>query len=245
MRYKIKIAYDGTDFCGWQVQPNGQSIQKLIQNAIEIFLRHSIRLTGAGRTDAGVHAKGQVAHFDTEENLDSRKFLLSINALLPPSIRILNIEKVESSFHSRYSARSKVYDYYLHRGPLDPFVRSYRWNILGQFDVNLLKKAIPWLLGTHDFTSFTNQAHKGIAAKNPIRTLIRIDVKEEENTVRLQFEADGFLYKMVRNMTGTLVRVGRGKIPFDCIGQLIKERDRKKVPEAAPPQGLFLREVCY
>ena len=245
-RYKIKISYDGTNYSGWQVQKNAPTIQPIIQNAIETVLRHEIQLTGSGRTDAGVHALGQIAHFDSPIIIQPERFLLSINALLPFEIRVLQVEKVDKDFHSRYSAKSKIYHYHLHLDKvLNPFVRKYVYHVVVPCDLHLLKMAIPQFLGTHDFSSFANQPHKGTASYDPIRTISRIDCIDEPGGVRLEFEADGFLYQMVRNITGTLLDIGRKQMLASDIPHILKSKDRKKAGSAAPPIGLFLVEVKY
>lgn len=244
-KYKLTISYDGTHYCGWQVQKNGVSIQSLIQKALETTLRHSLSLTGSSRTDSGVHALGQTAHFDTEVEVTSR-LLISLNALLPKDIRVVNIEPVSDTFHARHSARSKIYHYHLHLDPvLDPFVRLYRHHIRGVLHVSLIEKALPYFLGTHDFTTFANHADQGSASRNPVRTIQRLEVIEQKGGVRLEFEANGFLYKMVRNITGTLLHIGRGKMKPEEIPDLFAAKDRCKAPMSAPPQALFLMEVVY
>lgn len=245
-RYKLIISYDGTDFSGWQVQSNAKAIQPLIQKALETSLRHPIDLTGSGRTDAGVHAMGQTAHFDSEVDFVQEKLLLSMNALLPKEIRIHAIEKVMPDFHARYSALSKVYHYHLHLHPIsDPFFRLYRYRPQVPIDVKLLKEAIPHFLGTHDFTSFANEAYRGSASHDPVRTLVRLDAIDQDGGLRLEFEADGFLYKMVRNITGTLLDVGAKKIRPEEIPAILQVKDRRKAGMAAPPHGLFLMHVRY
>jgi tRNA pseudouridine38-40 synthase len=241
MRHKLLIAYDGTHYAGWQVQANADAIQPRIQKALEIVLRQKVDLTGSGRTDAGVHASGQTAHFDALGILDLKKTLLSLNALLPLDIRILEIEPTEPDFHARYSAKSKVYHYHLAR-VADPFTKLYRHLVLGPFNTTLLKEGALQFIGTHDFTSFANTTAK---EKPGVRTIYRLDVVEERGGVRLEFEGNGFLYKMVRNITGTLLEVAAGKIPPEEIGAILKERKRCKAKAAAPAKGLFLHQVKY
>ncbi len=245
-RYKLTIAYDGTHYCGWQVQTDKSSIQSLIQHALQTTLRHPLNLTGSGRTDAGVHAKAQTAHFDTDLPLNLPRLRLSLNALLPPDIRILLIEPAAPDFHARYSARSKIYHYHLHLDRIsNPFTRLYRWHIFKQLNLDLLNAAAPLFLGTHDFTSFTNEPQRGSVVHDPIRTLSRLDVIPIPQGVRLEFQADGFLYKMVRNITGTLVECAANKFPPTHIPAILAAKDRRKAFTAAPPQGLFLVEVLY
>ncbi len=243
-RYKLTISYDGARYCGWQVQGTGDSIQSLVQKALQTALRHPLGLTGSGRTDAGVHARGQTAHFDSPIPFDRTRLLISLNALLPDDIRILATEPVAPDFHARYSAIGKIYHYHLHLDPvLDPFTRHYRTQVFSPVDLNKLKKGAGFFLGTHDFTSFAN--HKETAMQDSIRALKRLDVVEQKGGVRLEFEGNGFLYKMVRNITGTLLDVGSGKIDPESIPAIIAARDRRKAGPAAPPQGLFLMEVLY
>ncbi len=246
MRYKLTIAYDGTNYCGWQVQANGLSIQSLVQQALQTILRHPLSLTGSGRTDAGVHAQGQTAHFDTETPVSLSKLRISLNALLPPDIRILDIEPTAPDFHARYSACAKEYHYHLHLDPIsDPFSRLYRCHVLAPCDLARIKEAATYFLGTHDFFSFANQAHRTSAAHDSMRTLFRIDVHEQEGGARLEFEGDGFLYKMVRNLTGFLLDIGAGKRNISEITPLLASRDRRQASMASPAQGLFLMRVFY
>ena len=246
IRYKLTIAYDGTNYCGWQVQDNGPSIQSLVQKALETVPRHPIDLTGAGRTDAGVHARGQTAHFDSAETFALKRLLLSLNALLPPDIRILSIEEVPPSFHARYDATSKIYHYHLHLDPVsDPFTLPYRFQAFSGITPKDLRDAAPLFLGTRDFISFANEAHRGSASRGSVRTLQRLDVIEQSGGVRLELEADGFLYKMVRNLVGTLIEVARGQIGPSDIEAIFAAKDRRQAGPAAPPHGLFLMQVNY
>ncbi|MEC7838554.1 MAG: tRNA pseudouridine(38-40) synthase TruA [Chlamydiota bacterium] len=244
--YKLTIAYDGTDFNGWQVQPNAVTIQELLEKYIKTVIREEVHLVGSGRTDAGVHAHGQVANFRCHTPLEIRKFHASMNGLLPKDIRILNVEEVPMEFHSRYSASSKCYHYHLYTERVQlPFQRRYSWHLKQPIDTSLLKQAATLFIGEHNFTSFANEAHAGSAAKNPVRNLYRLDVIEETHGVRLEFEANGFLYKMVRNIVGTLQEVASGKRSIDEIPQIFEGLDRRMAGKAAPPTGLFLQYVNY
>lgn len=245
-RCKLTIAYDGTHYAGWQVQKTGKAIQPLIQKGLETILRHPIALTGSGRTDAGVHARGQTAHFDTLTPLSPYRLRFSLNALLPSDIRILDVEPMEKDFHARYSATSKIYHYHLHLNPTaSPFDRLYRYHVFSPCNLDRIQKAIPFFLGQRNFSSFANEATRGSARKDPLRTLYRLDLCEQEGGVRLEFEADGFLYKMVRNITGTLVDIGAGRMEPEQIPSIFSAKDRRFAGETAPPQGLFLMKVCY
>lgn len=245
-KIKLTIAYDGTQYGGWQVQPNAVSIQELIEKALSIFLREPITVVGSGRTDAGVHAEGQTAHFTTASPIDFKRLLLSSNALLPHDIRILDAVEAPSDFHARFDAAGKIYHYRLHLAPSnDPFKRLYSYHIPYALDLDSLRKAAKRFIGTHDFTSFANEADRGCAGKNPVRALHRLDVVDEEGGVRLEFEGEGFLYKMVRNIVGALLDVARGKLSEEEIPAIFASRDRRAAPMAAPAHGLCLIKVLY
>jgi tRNA pseudouridine38-40 synthase len=245
-KYKLTIAYDGTSYSGWQVQPHDLSIQQVLQKAMGIILRRPIVLTGSGRTDAGVHAAGQIAHFKHDTEIDLYRFHNSLNSLIPHDIRVIVIEPVSLDFHAQYSAVGKEYHYHLYLDKvMDPFRRHYCWHLHQPLDDDLLRQAAALFVGTHDFTSFANEAHRGSASKDPVRTLKRLTVVEELGGLRLEFEADGFLYKMVRNSVGTLVDVASGKRPLGDVVKIFSARDRRQGSMAAPPQGLFLMNVQY
>ncbi len=245
-KYKITISYEGTAYGGWQVQHNAVCIQSLIEQSLSLILQCPISIVGSGRTDAGVHALAQVAHFSTEKTLNLSKTLASLNRLLPNDIRIMALESVDLEFHARFSALSKTYHYRLHLDPIpDPFKRRYAYHVPHPVDLSLLQEATTYFVGTHDFTSFANEASRGSAAKGAVRTLLRLDVTQEKGGVRLEFEGDGFLYKMVRNITGTLLDVCAGKIAKDQIPAIFKAKDRKLAGRSAPPHGLYLIQVQY
>ena len=244
--YKLTIAYDGTAYCGWQVQPNGISIQEIIEGKLAVILRTKVRLIASGRTDTGVHALAQVANFHAPRIPDLYRFFGSLNSLLPPDIRILTVDEVPAKFHAQYSPTGKIYHYHLHLDPvLDPFKRLYSLLVREKIDLDVLKAAAAVLIGTHDFTSFANESHLGSASRDPVRTLKRLDVIEQPGGVRLEFEGDGFLYKMVRNIVGTLLEIAAGKRNKDELPLILAAKDRKKAGQAAPPQGLFLVKVEY
>jgi len=245
--YKLTLAYDGTRYSGWQIQPNAPSIQQHLQEVLAMLLgEKQIAVIGSGRTDGGVHALNQVAHFKTARECDLNRLLLSLNALLPHDIRVKKLEMAPLRFHSQYSAIGKEYHYqlYLER-VMDPFRRLYSWHVLRPLDLPLLKEAMPLFLGTHDFTSFANEPQKGSVSKNPVRTLRRLDFCAMEGGGRLEFEGDGFLYKMVRNIVGTLVEIAFHRLLIPQILSIFQARDRRLAGRAAPPQGLFLVKVDY
>lgn len=244
--YKMLIAYDGTPFSGWQVQPNGISIQQKLQEAIFTITKESIAVIGSGRTDAGVHALGQVAHFKIPKELNLFRFQHSLNALLPHEVCVKEIAEVDPGFHARYSAVRKTYQYHVSlERYVSPFKRLYCWHYTERADIDLLKKAAAQLVGTHDFTSFANEAHTGSAGNDPVRTLYRLNIIDQPDGLILELEADGFLYKMVRNIVGTLFYIASGKIPADAIPAILAAKDRCKAGSAAPAHGLFLVKVDY
>jgi len=245
-KYKIVIQYDGRPYNGWQVQPGVPTIQDKIQKTLEIFLGEPVWITGSGRTDSGVHALGQVAHFAVTKEIDLRRFMAASNGLLPPEIRILEIIPAAEDFHARYSAKGKIYHYHLWTKQVhSPFRRPHTTYFPQELDLDLLQGAAKLFVGTHDFTSFANSPGEGAAAKNPVRTVKRVDIVKEEGGFRIEIEANGFLYKMVRNIVGMLLDVGTGKRPIEDISRAFELKDRKFSSKAAPPNGLFLVKVHY
>jgi tRNA pseudouridine38-40 synthase len=244
--YKMTLSYDGTGYGGWQVQPNTTSIQSLIQKALSTILREEAFVTGSGRTDAGVHALGQVAHFQTDQDIIPSSLRYSLNGLLPSQIRVVDLILAEDSFHARYSATSKIYHYHLHLDRiLNPFTRLYSLHVYHKVDLALLKEATSYFLGTKDFSAFANETHRGAASVDAVRTLHRLDIIPESGGVRLELEADGFLYKMVRNITGTLLDVCAGHIRISSLPEIFASQDRRSAGKTAPAHGLFLVEVNY
>jgi tRNA pseudouridine38-40 synthase len=245
--YKLTLTYDGTHYSGWQIQPNATSVQQHVQEALAVLL-HGERaaVIGSGRTDAGVHALNQVAHFKTTHEFHPNRLLLALNGLLPRDIRVKKVESVPLHFHSQYNAISKEYHYHLFLDRvMDPFRRLYCWHVMRKLDLSLLRDAAEIFIGTHDFTSFANEAGAGSAALDPIRTLYRLDVCQSGGEVRLEFEGNGFLYKMVRNIVGTLVDVASCRLALQEIISIFEAKDRRRAGCAAPPQGLFLVHVNY
>jgi tRNA pseudouridine38-40 synthase len=245
--YKLTLAYDGTRYSGWQIQPNAPSIQQHLQEALRSLMAgEHVAVIGSGRTDAGVHALNQIAHFKTEHELDPNRLLLAFNGMLPRDIRIKKVELAPSRFHSQYNAIKKEYHYHLYlERIMDPFRRLYCWHVLRKLDLTLLRESASLFVGTHDFTSFANEPHGSAVAKNPVRTIYRLDLCPTEGGLRLEFEGDGFLYKMVRNIVGTLVEVASRRLTLAEVIAIFEARDRRRAASAAPPQGLFLVRVDY
>lgn len=244
---KITLSYDGTDYCGWQTQPNGQSIQDRVEAAIYAVTKQRTRVTASGRTDAGVHAMGQVASCDVNCGLPVDVMQRAINANLPADIRVLRIDDSLPGFHAIRDAHSKRYRYVIQDGGvLDVFAQHYCWFVPQELNQQLMSAAGQLLVGTRDFASF--QA-AGSPRASTIRTIHEINIKRSEVSLSKQivceFTADGFLYNMVRNMVGTLVEVGQGRRPVEWIQNVLAARDRSEAGITAPPQGLFLVSVYY
>lgn len=244
-KYKLSISYDGTHYAGWQIQPNGLSIQEVIQTSLEKVLQTPTLIYGAGRTDAGVHAEGQIAHFSTEKPILSLH--KALNCLLPPDIRILKLEEVDQSFHARFSAQEKTYLYRVHTAPIQsPFDRNFALHYTYPIHLSHLEAALPLFIGTKNFLSFANESKEGPAHRNPIRTLYELSLDKSPQGFTLRFRGDGFLNKMVRNIVGTLLDVGRLKIPPQAIDKIFAAQDRKEAKAAtAPAHGLTLHHVKY
>ena len=243
--YRFDIAYDGTEFSGWQVQPSGPSIQGAIETALQTFTRQKVRIVGAGRTDAGVHALGQVAHVRLLPS-SPEALQRALNGLLPPSIRILGVSAAPEGFHAQKSAISKEYHYHIcFRDVVLPFVRPYIWHCRRAVDLSLLEEAARKFVGEHDFLAYANAPGRRCSRKTSVRTIYRLDVIRTSDGVRLEFEGNGFLYKMVRNITGMIVGVSSGKRRLEEIDEVFLSKDRRLAAPAAPPRGLFLLRVDY
>ncbi len=245
-KYKITVAYDGTNYSGWQIQPHALSIQESIETVVSTIMQEPVKIIGSGRTDAGVHALGQAAHFSTTKELDTEKTFRSLNSLLPLDIRITSLTSVDSSFHAQYSAKCKTYQYHIcTSATCSPFSYLYSCHTTQTLSLQRITAALPLILGIHDFTSFANSPSEGSAAKNPIRTLYTVNLKETDGGFCLEFTGNGFLYKMVRNMTGLLIDIGIGKRKKEEIEEIFRKRDRSFASAPAPAKGLFLTHVHY
>ncbi len=244
---KLTIEYEGTQYCGWQRQKGLLSIQEILEEKISQITQEKITLYGSGRTDAGVHALGQVANFNTNSIIPCIKLPMILNHLLPLDIRIRKAERVDDSFHARYSAVSKIYHYYIlnyHKNDYYPplFLRNYVYCLYGKINLEKIKKAITFLQGEHDFSSF---ACSGTNIKNKVRTIKEITVNKKGDIICFHFEANAFLYKMVRTIVGTLLEVGYGKINYLEIKKILEAKDRKMAGKSVPTKGLFLMKVNY
>jgi tRNA pseudouridine38-40 synthase len=241
---KLLIEYDGTNYRGWQVQPKGPTIQGILEEKLSLLTGERIRLSGSGRTDSGVHALGQVAHFRTQREMDIRTIQRALNSLLPPDIIIQRVEEVDEDFHARKHSKSKVYEYrILNRNLRSVFHRGYVWHIPQKLNLTEMKKATQDLVGEHDFSAFRTV---GSPTRTTVRRVIRAEWKRgRDGLIRFEIEANGFLKQMVRSIVGTLVEIGRGKIRASDFRKIMNSEDRKEAGPTAPAQGLFLKEVKY
>ncbi|MCK8059804.1 MULTISPECIES: tRNA pseudouridine(38-40) synthase TruA [unclassified Fusibacter] len=242
MNIKLIIAYDGTHYAGWQRLKDKKSIQGKIEETLTQLLEEPIEIIGAGRTDAGVHAMGQVANFKTVKKVDPKKLKTDLNHYLPADIRVLAAEKADPRFHARHNATVKHYRYNIQQDIVLPFERDYSVQAEKQLDLDAMQKAANILIGKHDFTSFTNVK---IGKKSPEKTIEDIFVSEEEGQITIDFFGDGFLYHMVRKIVSTLLAVGYGELSFLEVRRILDAKNRSEVPGLAPAKGLFLVQVMY
>lgn len=243
MRWKCTCAYDGTTFDGWQSQAGGRAIQDVIERRLAEIFKGQVRVHGSGRTDAGVHAREQVFHFDAEWRHEPAKLLAALRAGLPAAIQLRTVRAVASTFHARFSATGKRYEYHVHLGDADPFARPYCWPVFRPLDLGAMQAAAAALCGTHDFRAFT--ALNGPEKEDTVRELRRLDVVRRGRRIRITAEANGFMYKMVRSLAGVLVAAGEGRLTVAQVKELLDSRRRTPVVHTAPPQGLFLVKVFY
>jgi tRNA pseudouridine38-40 synthase len=243
-RYKCTISYDGTQFAGYQVQPNKRTVQGEIEKALRKLHKDvDVKVSASGRTDAGVHARGQVIHFDSPLGIPLAKWEVALNTLLPDDIAVVHTEIAADDFHARFDAKGKEYRYFVHRsGQRDPFKRHYAYQYPYSLEVEKINKAIPFLIGEHDFTSFCS-AKTDVVDK--VRVIRKIEMLEEGDMLIFRFVGNGFLYNMVRILAGTLLGVGAGDISPDSILDILEKRDRAYAGKTAPAQGLYLWEVHY
>jgi tRNA pseudouridine38-40 synthase len=241
---KITLRYDGTDFQGWQTQPNARTVQETLEKAVAAITGEArIRANASGRTDAGVHAYGQVVNFYSATRLDGPTLVKAINAKLPLDVAVLDCVDVPQSFCANKDAVRKLYRYVINDSRVpDPFLRRYAWQPRRPLDAAVMHAACQCLLGRHDFRSFETDWPNRMTS---VRTISHVAVERVDETVRLDVEADGFLYNMVRAIAGTLYQVGRGYWPADKVREVLEVQDRREAGPTAPPQGLFLVRVTY
>ena len=243
-RYKIKIEYEGTSFVGWQFQKNGQSVQEVLQKAIFNFSNEKAVVIGAGRTDSGVHALEQIAHFDLKKKIKEKKILPAINQNMSnKSVTVLKINKTDKNFHARHDAKKRTYYYLIinRQAPL-ALQKNKAWHIRKKLDMKGMKKGAKFLLGTHDFSTFRSSS---CGAKSPIRTMEKILIKKNKDKITLQFTSRSFLQQQVRSMTGCLKYLGEGKWNLNDFKNSFRSKNRSKCAPPAPACGLYLKKVEY
>jgi len=244
-RVKLTVAYDGTAYAGWQIQPNGPTLQATLEKVLARILQDPVRVRAAGRTDAGVHAREQVVDFADAGVRDLETIVHGGNALLPPDIRILSAGEAPEAFDARRHATEKEYRYFLYISPVpSPFLSRYAWHIEKPIDLVAVREGLSLLVGEHDFTSFRGQ---GCTAVSPVRTVFRAEVTKHDvpGLFSIDVAGAGFLRHMVRNIVGTVVNAGKGRHSADHVGEILQARNRSSAGVNAPPHGLFLWRVSY
>ena len=245
MRYFLRLSFDGTAYHGWQVQPNGISVQEVLQSALATLLQKRVEVVGAGRTDAGVHARLMVAHFDLDEPAhrsaeDCAQLAYKLNKLLPPDIYVHDVYPVSDDMHARFSAVRRTYHYYIHLRK-SPFLRQYSWQVYGVLDFDLMNRAAALLPEYDDFASFSKVSD----SKTTLCQVIEARWEQVGEQWRFVITANRFLRNMVRAIVGTLIEVGRGRMSLEEFRRVIERRDRCSAGESVPPHGLFLVNVEY
>lgn len=241
--FKLLIEYDGTNYHGWQIQPSDASIQNEIQKILSLITQKNIIIHGSGRTDAGVHAIGQVAHFESATSILPEKIQTALNKMLPDDIVIKKCACAKADFHARYSVKTKTYNYRILNSLMPAAInRHYSWHIKKSLDINLMQTAADFLVGTKDFKAFEGV---GSPKKSTIRKLYKAQFVKEDEIITFIVTGSGFLKFMVRNIVGTLVDVGLGKLTPDEFNEILNSRDRSNAGITAPPHGLFLKHVEY
>jgi tRNA pseudouridine38-40 synthase len=244
-RLKLIIAYDGAPFAGWQSQSHRNTVQDHLERAFERVLGKQVRVHGAGRTDAGVHALAQCAHVDIpSDRLSAARWTEALNAILPPTIRVLRCRCLSNDFHARHSAKGKIYRYTIWLAPvLPPFEYRRTWHIARPIDLKILKRAAKHFVGTHDFAGFA--AHRGKQEKSTVRTIYSVRIRQKGPCLTIEFDGDGFLYKMVRLIVGSLMKCGLGKMRVEDVTARLDSGQMGPARFAAPAEGLLLVRVRY
>lgn len=240
---KLTIEYDGTNYSGWQRQLNGLTIQQTIEEALEKLTGEKVNIIGAGRTDSGVHARGQVANFRTNSSIPPDRFSFALNSVLPKDIRVVDSEETDPDFHARYRAKGKKYKYAVITGPYGTAIgHRYYYHVPYHLNASRMSAAAEALVGTHDFSAFQSA---GSSVTNTVRTVYSTFIEPKPPYLYFTIQGDGFLYNMVRIIMGTLIEIGTNKKSPEDMMRILKSGDRKKAGPTAPPQGLFLEEVYY
>lgn len=242
-RIKLTIAYDGTNYCGWQVQPNGLTVEEVVNRALQKLTGEEIFVIGASRTDSGVHALGNVAVFDTETTIPAERIAMALNQRLPDDIVITKSEEVSADFHPRYCDCSKTYEYHIINTRI-PIPTKRLTNYFVSYDLNIehMREAASHLVGTHDFVSFCNVRTD---VEDTVRTITELEILAHGEEITIRITGNGFLYNMVRIIVGTLIRVGRGFYEPEKVKEILEAKDRKAAGVTAPAHGLMLVEIRY
>ena len=242
-RVLLTIAYDGTNYHGWQIQKNAVTVQQVLCEALEKMLGKTFDVTGTSRTDAGVHAREFTCHIDCDDNIPEKAFVRGLNSFLPPDIAVKDCIEVANDFHARYNAKGKTYKYYIYNSnEKDPFKMRYSWQIERKLDVKLMNEFASKLISTHDFYAFSSA---GRTVEDTVRTISECYVTKENDDIVLTVSANGFLYNMVRIIVGTAVEVSDKRIKVEDIPEILSSKERELAGVTAPPQGLFLEKVHY
>ena len=243
-RFKAVIAYDGTAFSGWQVQPGRLTVQSELEKAISEITNESPRVFCSGRTDKGVHAIGQVVHFDIAAKIPAQKLFLALNSKLPPGVRVMKISRAKPDFDARFSATGKEYRYFIFNGPqIPPHLRHFRAHVFRKLDVKAMRAAAEQLVGEHDFAAFS--ANPGHERDGTVRTIFSLRVKKSGSEICIAVRGGGFMYKMVRSLAGFFIRVGTGELAPDAAKTILESKTRTAHVPTAPACGLFLWRVEY
>lgn len=243
MRVLLVVAYEGTRYCGWQVQPNRLTVEEVLNRELSRLLREKIEVIGASRTDSGVHAMGNVAVFDTDTRIPAEKICYALNRSLPEDIVVQSSREVPESFHPRRTHCVKTYEYRIWNADfIQPFNRKYTHFVYKQLDTEAMKRAAAALTGTHDFTSFCSTKTQ---VQDHVRTIYRAEVEREGALITIRLCGNGFLYNMVRIIAGTLIKIGMHEMPENCISSILKKEDREAAGPTAPAQGLMLVKIDY
>lgn len=243
MRYKVTLAYDGSNYCGWQIQPNGLSVQQVVEEVISSIQKIETHIEASGRTDAKVHAKGQVFHFDTHLSMTAEQWEKALNAKLPEDMRVKHVEQVNDNFHSRFDAKWKNYDYYVNLGAYDPFERNHVLQLCRPLDVVKMKECAKCFVGCHDFTAFN--ANSLQERPNQVRTIYDLWIEEKGEMIIFHYYGEGFLRYMVRMITQTLIEVGKGRLTIEQVNELLQQAKKHSAPFNASAVGLYLVKVGY
>lgn len=243
MRVRLLVAYDGTNYHGWQIQNNAISVEEVLQKALQELLREPVELIGASRTDAGVHAQGNVAVFDTQTRIPAEKIAIAVNQRLPQDIRVMQSEQVADDFHPRYVVSEKTYEYRISNVPIQlPTERLYSYFVYLPLNVEKMQKAAALFIGEHDFAGFCSAKSQ---VQTTVRTIYRCEVEKKGHQIRIRVTGSGFLYNMVRIIAGTLVEVGLGRREISTVSDAIEKADRSLAGPTAPPEGLTLIKINY